>query len=54
MISISVAALVIWIIVGLLNLINCINHRKCLWSNYWLAYSVLIIALINQLVEKLV
>lgn len=54
MISISVASLIIWMIVGLINLVNCVNHRKCSWADYWLAYSVLIIALINQLVEKLV
>ena len=53
MISISVVPLIIWIIVGLLNFVNCINHQKCTWFDYWLSYGVLIIALIDNLVEEL-
>ena len=53
MISISVVSIIIWVIVGLINLISCINHFECTWGNYWLVYGVLIVALINQIVEKL-
>ena len=54
MISISIAVLVIWLIVGGLNLVRCITKRECSWLDYWLLYVVLIINLIDDIVEKLV
>ena len=53
MISISVGAFILWIIVGVLGLINCINGRECRWINYWLVYSMLMITFSNQIAEKL-
>ena len=54
MISISIAALVIWLIVGGLNLVRCITKRECSWLDYWLLYVVLIINLIDEIFKKLV
>ena len=54
MISISIAVLVLWLIVGGLNLARCITKRKCSWLDYWLVYGVLIINLIDEIFEKLV
>ena len=54
MISISIAALICWLIVGILNIINCVNNRKCSWLDYWLLYVVLIINLIDEIFKKLV
>ena len=54
MISISIAVLVIWLIVGGLNLVRCITKRECSWLDYWLLYVVLIINLIDEVFEKLV
>ena len=53
MISISVFALICWIIVGGLGLINCITKRECRWIDYWLVYGVLIVNLIDDIIEKL-
>ena len=53
MISISVIAFIMWVIVGLLGLINCLNGRECRWINYWLVYSMLMITFSNQIAEKL-
>lgn len=49
---ISIVVLVMWIIVGLLGLVNCIKGNECRWINYWFVYGVLIAILINQIVEK--
>lgn len=54
MIPISIAALVIWLIVGGLNLARRITKRECSWLDYWLVYGVLIINLIDEIFEKLV
>ena len=54
MISISIAVLVLWLIVGGLNLARCITKRECRWLDYWLLYVVLIINLIEEVFEKLV
>ncbi len=54
MISISVAVLVIWLIVGGLNLARCITKRECSWLDYWPLYVVLIINLIDEVFEKLI
>lgn len=54
MISISIAVLVIWLIVGGLNLVRCITKRECSWLDYWLLYVVLIINLIDEIFKKLV
>ena len=50
MISISIAVLVLWLIVGGLNLARCITKREC----NWLVYGVLIVNLIDEIFEKLV
>ena len=52
MISILVVALIMWIIVGLIGLVNCLGN-KCCWITYWLLYGVLIVLLVNQIGEKL-
>lgn len=52
MISISVVAFILWAIVGLLGLINCLSGRECRWINYWFVYSVLMITLSNQIAEQ--
>ena len=54
MISISIAVLVIWLIVGGLNLVRCITKRECSWLDYWLLYLGLIINLIDEIFEKLI
>lgn len=54
MISISVFALICWIIVGILNTINYVNNRKCRWIDYWILYGVLILNLINNIIVKFV
>ena len=54
MISISIAVLMIWLIVGGLNLVRCITKRECSWLDYWLLYVVLIINLIDEIFKKLV
>ena len=54
MISISVVALVLWAIVGILGFVNCISGRTCKWIDYWLVYGVLIVSLVNEIFEKLV
>lgn len=54
MISSSIVALVLWAIVGILGLINCISGRTCKWIDYWLVYGVLIVSLVDKVVEKLV
>ena len=54
MISISIAVLVLWLIVGGLNLARCIAKHECRWLDYWLLYVVLIINLIDEVFEKLV
>ena len=54
MISISVFALICWIIVGILNTVNYVNNRECRWIDYWLVYGVLIVNLIDEIFEKLV
>ena len=54
MISISIAALICWLIVGILNIINCVNNRKCSWLDYWLLYGVFIINFIDDILEKLI
>lgn len=54
MISISLAVLVIWLIVGGLNLARCITKRECSWLDYWFLYGVLIINLIDEVFEKLI
>lgn len=54
MISIYIVAIICWAIVGILNIINYVNNRKCSWLDYWLVYGVLIITLIDEIFEKLV
>ena len=54
MISISIAVLVLWLIVGGLNLARCITKRECSWLDYWLLYVVLIINLIDEIFKKLI
>ena len=54
MISISVVVLVLWLIVGGLNLARCITKRECSWLDYWLVYVVLIVNLIDEIFDKLV
>ena len=54
MISISIVVLLLWLIVGGLNLARCIIKRECSWLDYWLVYGVLIVNLIDDIVEKLV
>ena len=54
MISISIAVLVLWLIVGGLNLARCITKRECNWLDYWLVYVVLIINLVDEVFEKLI
>ena len=54
MISISVVALICWLVVGGLNLARCITKRECGWLDYWLVYGVLIVNLIDEIFEKLV
>ena len=53
MISISVVALICWLVVGGLGLINCITKRECRWIDYWLVYGVLIVNLIDNIIEEL-
>lgn len=53
MISVLVVALIMWIIAGLLGLINCLKGNECRWIDYWIVYGVLIAILVNQIVEKL-
>ena len=52
--TISIAVLVLWLIVGGLNLARCITKRECNWLDYWLVYVVLIINLIDEVFEKLI
>ena len=52
--TISIMALICWLIVGVLNIVDCTSHRKCSWLNYWLLYGVLIINLIDEVFEKLI
>lgn len=52
--TISIMALVCWLIVGILNLASCIIKHECRWLDYWLLYGVLIINLIDEVFEKLV
>ena len=54
MILISIVVLVIWLIVGGINLARCIVKSECSWLDYWLVYGVLIINLIDEIFEKLV
>ena len=54
MISNSMVALVLWVIVGILSLVNYISGRTCKWIDYWLVYGVLIVNLIDEIFEKLV
>ena len=52
MILISIVVLICWIIISILDAVNCTNNRKCIWLDYWLLYGVLIINLIDNIVEK--
>lgn len=54
MISISVFVLICWVIVGILNIVNYVNNRKCQWIDYWILYGVLILNLINNIIVKFV
>ena len=49
-----ISALVLGAIVGILSFVNCISGRTCKWIDYWLAYGVLIVSLVDKVVEKLV
>lgn len=53
MISISIVALVLWAIVGILGFVNYISGRTCKWIDYWLVYGVLIVSLVDKVVEEL-
>lgn len=52
--TISIMALICWLIVGILNIVSCARNYKCSWLDYWLVYGVLIINLIDEVFEKLV
>ena len=54
MISISVFALICWVIVGIFNLVNYINDSECRWFDYWLLYGVFIFNLVNDIIVKFV
>ena len=44
---IYILILAIWIIIGILSLVKCIQHLEVTWIDYWLIYVVLIISLLK-------
>ena len=44
---IYILILAIWIIIGILSLVKCIQHLDVTWTDYWLLYVVLIISLLK-------
>ena len=52
--TISIMALICWLIVGILNIVDCARNHKCSWLDYTLVHGVLIISLIDEIFEKLV
>ena len=54
MISIYIVAIICWAIVGIFNIVNYVNDRKCRWVDYWILYGVFITDLINNVIVKFV
>ena len=54
MISISIVAIICWAIVGIFNVVNYVNNRKCRWIDYWILYVVFITTLINDVIVKFI
>ena len=39
--------IIIWSMVGGLNIVSCINKDKCSWPTFWLTYVAMMIYMIN-------
>ena len=48
---IYILILAIWIIIGILSLVKCIQHLDVTWTDYWLIYAALIISLLGIILE---
>ena len=48
---IYIIILVMWITVGILSLVKCIQHLDVTWIDYWLIYVVLIISLLKIILK---
>ena len=48
---IYIIILVMWIIVGILSLVKCIQHLEVTWTDYWLLYSTFILTLLKIILE---
>ena len=48
---IYILILAIWIIIGIISLVKCIQHLEVTWIDYWLIYVVLIISLLKIILK---
>lgn len=45
--KIDIVLLILWIIVGVCQLISCLTGADCRWLSYWLCYTMTIISLVK-------
>lgn len=45
--KIDIILLILWIIVGICQLISCLTGADCRWLSYWLCYTMTIISLVK-------
>lgn len=45
--KIDIVLLILWIIVGVCQLISCLTGCYCRWLSYWLCYTMTIISLVK-------
>lgn len=48
---IYILILAIWIIIGILSLVKCIQHLDVTWTDYWLLYITLILTLLKIILK---
>ena len=48
---IYILILAIWIIIGILSLVKCIQHLDVTWTDYWLLYITLILPLLKIILK---
>ena len=46
-----VIVLILWAIVGIGDVIMCVNKEKCTWLSFWCVYAVLIIDIIDRILN---
>lgn len=49
--TIGIVLIILWVIIGIMNIVHCAKGYSCTWLSYWCVYAVMIIYMLMYYIK---